>query len=92
MITTSKQTKYKTFHTICFLDTYLQANTATIQIMIAVATPCKATTILRLTPTKDKTIETRYKTATAMIVYKENLLIVNPLLFVLDDFVDFFLP
>ena len=35
------------------------------QIIIAVATPCNAATILKLTPTKESIIETKYNTATA---------------------------
>lgn len=73
-ITSNKLRIYKTFHTACLGLTYLQARTATIQIIIAVATPCNAATILRLTPTRESIIEITYSNATATNVYIDILL------------------
>ena len=68
-ITSSKQSTYKTFQTICLLRTYRQARIDTITIIIAVATACIAWTITNWTSTQLKINDTTYKSATATRVY-----------------------
>lgn len=64
---------YRTFQTGSFLATYFQARYATMQIITAVASPCKAETTFRLTSHSDRTIETAYSRATATMVYIDSL-------------------
>lgn len=71
--TKHKQITYRTFQTGSFLATYFQARYATMQIITAVASPCKAETTFRLTPHSDRTIEIAYNSATATIVYIDSL-------------------
>ena len=76
-ITTNKQIIYNTFQTEGLFLTNLQASTETIEIIIAVATPCNAPIILKLIPHAAKTNDTTYNKVTKTIVQKDILLMLQ---------------